>query len=108
MQLSLAALFIDGMSVARTGADLLSASGFCPDKDCLLSGDRAPSTTAGLLLKRHVCKSSRPSLHPEPLHGLEYLVVALLRHHALQIWPFQGLHIQNMPLLHAFNENKMY
>ena len=36
----------------------LPVSGVYPDKDCLLSGKRTPSTAAGLLLKRHLCKSS--------------------------------------------------
>ena len=86
----------------------LPVSGVCPDndKDCLLSGERTPSTAAGLLPKRHLCKSSRPSLPSIPSHTLEYLVMALVSHQALQISAFQGLHIQNMPLLHACNEHK--
>ena len=92
---------VDGMSVSHTGAELLSASGIRPDKDCLLSGECAPSTTASLLLKRHLCRSSHPFLHPEPSHALKDLIMALLHLHALHMWPFQGLHVQNMPLLHA-------
>lgn len=53
------------MSVSHTAAalpaallaDLLSVSGVCPDKDWLLSGKCTPSTAAGLLLRRHLCKS---------------------------------------------------
>lgn len=79
---------VDGMSVSHTGAELLCASGICPDKDCLLSGECAPSTTASLLLKRHLCTSSCPFLHPEPSHALKDLIMALLHFHALHIWPF--------------------
>jgi len=68
----------DGVSVSHAGAELLSVSGICPEMDCLVvSGECTPSTAAGLLLKRHLCKSSCPFLPPNPSHALEYLVMAL-------------------------------
>lgn len=94
-------LCTDGMPVFCTGAELLSASGLCPDKACLLSGECAPREAARLLLKRHLCKSSRPSFHPEPSHALEYQTSSCIADDV-----FHGLHLQDMPLLHACNENK--
>ncbi len=62
----------DVVSVSHTGAELLSVSGVCPEMDCLVvSGECTPSTAAGLLLKRHLCKSSHPSLPLNPSHTLE-------------------------------------
>lgn len=55
---------------------------------------------------KDICVSPLVPSCPLILHMPWSTLLWHLHYHALDIWPLQGLHIPNMPQLHACNEHK--